>query len=150
MPSAPAACRMEPAASTRSAAPHCVLVPLCQASDGSVYTGGWQNDLKHGLGRKEYASGDVYEASPRNSESGHACNGHPRVCRCGLMCAYAAAFSQRAWLSQGLWKADKPDGPGRYCWKNDNEYDGEWRNGTMHGQGTMKWASGAQLPQSAV
>lgn len=28
-----------------------------------MYTGGWQNDMKHGLGRKDYATGDVYEAS---------------------------------------------------------------------------------------
>ena len=27
-----------------------------------MYTGGWQSDMKHGLGRKDYASGDVYEA----------------------------------------------------------------------------------------
>ncbi len=44
---------------------------------------------------------------------------------------------------QGLWKNDKPDGPGRYCWKNKDEYDGEWRTARMHGQGTFKWSSGA-------
>ena len=34
-----------------------------QGPDGSVFTGGWQNDVKHGLGRKVYANGDVYEVS---------------------------------------------------------------------------------------
>ena len=43
---------------------------------------------------------------------------------------------------QGLWKAGKPDGPGRYKWRNKNDYDGEWRAGRMHGQGTLRWASG--------
>lgn len=32
-----------------------------QGPDGSVFTGGWQNDVKFGLGRKVYANGDVYE-----------------------------------------------------------------------------------------
>ena len=34
---------------------------------------------------------------------------------------------------QGLWKG-RPSGPGRYRWKTGNEYDGEWRDGRMHGQ----------------
>ena len=46
-----------------------------------------------------------------------------------------------SWL-QGLWKLGRADGPGRYKWRNRNEYDGEWKNGKMHGQGTLKWGSG--------
>lgn len=34
-----------------------------QGPDGSVFTGGWQKDVKFGLGRKVYANGDVYEVS---------------------------------------------------------------------------------------
>jgi hypothetical protein len=30
----------------------------------------------------------------------------------------------------------------RYVWAASNEYDGEWRNGRMHGQGTVKWNTG--------
>lgn len=39
---------------------------------GTIYMfmqGGWREDLKHGLGRKIYANGDVYE--------GLWCNGKP-------------------------------------------------------------------------
>ncbi len=32
-----------------------------QGPDGSVFTGGWNKDVKHGLGRKVYSNGDVYE-----------------------------------------------------------------------------------------
>ena len=32
-----------------------------QGPDGSVFTGGWNRDVKHGLGRKVYSNGDVYE-----------------------------------------------------------------------------------------
>ncbi len=32
-----------------------------QGPDGSVFTGGWNKDIKHGLGRKVYSNGDVYE-----------------------------------------------------------------------------------------
>lgn len=45
---------------------------------------------------------------------------------------------------QGLWQRGKASGPGRYKWKNGNEYDGEWQNGRMHGQGTLKWQSGTK------
>lgn len=30
----------------------------------------------------------------------------------------------------------------RYVWHNGNQYDGEWRAGKMHGQGTLKWVTG--------
>lgn len=32
--------------------------------------------------------------------------------------------------------------PHRYVWHNGNQYDGEWRAGRMHGQGTLKWVTG--------
>ena len=35
-----------------------------QGPDGSVFTGGWNKDVKHGLGRKVYSNGDVYEVWP--------------------------------------------------------------------------------------
>ena len=43
---------------------------------------------------------------------------------------------------QGLWKGDRPEGPGRYVWVTGNEYDGEWKAGRMHGHGTFAWAAG--------
>ena len=51
-------------------------------------------------------------------------------------------YKSNAVYVQGLWKGGKPDGPGRYKWRNKNDYDGEWRAGKMHGQGTLRWASG--------
>lgn len=36
-----------------------------QGPDGSVFTGSWHKDVKHGLGRKVYANGDVYEVCSR-------------------------------------------------------------------------------------
>jgi 1-phosphatidylinositol-4-phosphate 5-kinase len=27
-------------------------------------------------------------------------------------------------------------------WQDNNEYDGEWQTGKMHGQGTFVWSSG--------
>ena len=54
----------------------------------------------------------------------------------------ACAVMQLILSLQGLWKSGKSHGPGRYKWKNRNEYDGEWKNGKMHGQGTLRWSSG--------
>lgn len=145
-----------------------------QGPDGSVYTGGWLNDVKHGLGRKEYTSGDVYEVcvlslevlATANSASNFlvqteheslplAISRSNIAKRATILAIAATAFVVGlrdlmfclivSWLRlvQGLWKNGKMEGPGRYCWKNKNEYDGEWRAGKMHGQGTIKWASGA-------
>lgn len=30
----------------------------------------------------------------------------------------------------------------RYIWVDFNEYDGEWRTGRLHGQGTFVWKTG--------
>jgi 1-phosphatidylinositol-4-phosphate 5-kinase len=30
----------------------------------------------------------------------------------------------------------------RYIWVDFNEYDGEWRSGRLHGQGTFVWKTG--------
>jgi hypothetical protein len=30
----------------------------------------------------------------------------------------------------------------RYIWVDFNEYDGEWRKGRLHGQGTFVWKTG--------
>jgi hypothetical protein len=30
----------------------------------------------------------------------------------------------------------------RYVWHLGNVYDGEWRAGKMHGQGTLRWRTG--------
>lgn len=51
---------------------------------------------------------------------------------------------------EGLWRAGKAEGPGRYVWAVGNEYDGEWRAGRMHGQGTLKWKSGVAAGERAV
>ena len=58
------------------------------------------------------------------------------------------AVSTDVRLVQGLWQRGKASGPGRYKWKNGNEYDGEWQLGRMHGQGTLKWLSGNCPPKS--
>jgi hypothetical protein len=33
-------------------------------------------------------------------------------------------------------------GCARYIWVDFNEYDGEWRSGRLHGQGTFVWKTG--------
>lgn len=30
-------------------------------SNGNIYVGSWENDLKHGQGKMTYASGEIYE-----------------------------------------------------------------------------------------
>lgn len=110
-----------------------------QGPDGSVFTGGWNKDVKHGLGRKVYSNGDVYEVRDRAP----LCSSALKPTRQPLTAISKQHHRARAvldgltcrWLdrAQGLWKG-RPNGPGRYRWRTGNEYDGEWRDGKMHGQ----------------
>ena len=34
------------------------------------------------------------------------------------------------------------EGKGTYKWADGKEYNGEWKNGNMHGIGIYKWADG--------
>lgn len=40
-----------------------------RSPDGAVYQGGWQANLKHGLGRKTYVNGDFYEGLWRQGKA---------------------------------------------------------------------------------
>jgi len=43
---------------------------------------------------------------------------------------------------EGEWKDGKKHGQGTLTWANGSKYEGEWKDGKRHGQGTLAWASG--------
>ena len=56
-----------------------------QGPDGSVFTGGWNKDVKHGLGRKVYSNGDVYEVRPAAAPAHRQSNHHGMICACSAI-----------------------------------------------------------------
>lgn len=134
-----------------------------ESPDGARYAGNWQGNLKHGIGKKVYANGDAYEGLWRNGKA-------EGPGRWGAGCGGGSAgrlVQQAGWYSRlaGVWRiavhqsrkcfdaavgfsccCPRPCLPAarrRYVWHNGNQYDGEWRGGKMHGQGTLKWITGA-------
>lgn len=63
--------------------------------------------------------------------------GHPvvPVLCCCYCCCCTLPTRHRGALTQQV-------GMCRYVWAQGNVYDGEWRAGKMHGQGTLRWRSG--------
>jgi 1-phosphatidylinositol-4-phosphate 5-kinase len=114
-------------------------------------------NLKHGLGRKQYANGDVYdglwshgkaEGPGRHAawlQAGTRVQLRPRIASSpsgAPACSPPTLLSDWRWLFVACC---------RYIWHTGNEYDGEWRAGKMHGQGTLKWRSGTRgRPASAL
>ena len=45
-------------------------------------------------------------------------------------------------IYEGEWKEDKPDGEGKYFFKNKSSYKGNFREGLREGKGTMKYNNG--------
>jgi len=43
---------------------------------------------------------------------------------------------------EGEWKDGKKHGQGTLTWASGAKYEGEWKDGKKHGQGTLTWASG--------
>lgn len=107
--------------------------------DGSMYEGDLVNGMRNGIGR--YTNRDfVYNGEWRMGKR-HG-KGHmlwmmpdgPKSDETKLQ--YKKLFPQRY---EGGFVDDKRYGFGTMYYSTGNIYEGEWRNGVRHGQGTMHW-----------
>ena len=114
--------------------------------------GNWLANLKHGIGKKSYANGDSYEGLWHNgkAEGPGRCGGAGAAGAAGAVSGEGGlAGWRRSGRGPGLAAQQRrhcccllPACACRYVWRNGNQYDGEWRSGKMHGQGTLKWITG--------
>lgn len=117
----------------------------------TFYDGEWRDGLKHGKGFQVWPSKNRYDGEWQNGRM----HGHGRMiwCEGGVHEEYV-----------GNWEDDKPQGVGKHTWhspapKSDgrheillqqmnNSYEGCWKEGVRHGQGTFNYANGSKYTGS--
>ena len=65
----------------------------------------------------------------------------PYVCPQLLFFLYANKTWADGTVYDGEWKDGKIHGQGKKTWADGTVYDGEWKDGNYHGQGKMTWAT---------
>lgn len=97
--------------------------------DGSIYEGGYKEDLRHGKGRFLWANGESYEGDYLNDErTGKGVYNWPD-----------GSFYEGSFL------AGKRHGLGTYKSVNGTIYEGEWFDDLQHGHGTLIKPDGSAL-----
>lgn len=97
-------------------------------TNGNVYSGEWDGQMRHGRGKMTQKNGTIYEgAFARNKMQGNGsmkyANGDKYV---------------------GTWQADQPDGVGKYYFKSGERYEGNFTAGQFEGLGSMYYPDGAK------
>ncbi|KEG14015.1 protein kinase [Trypanosoma grayi] len=114
-----------------------------------VYTGGWVDDMRHGLGKMEYVGGSVYEgewlANMRHGqgklteENGVVYHGEfVRNEKEGK----GVMANPEGDVYEGEFAHGKPNGKGTYIWADGAKYVGSFKDGLKHGQGCEWMANG--------
>lgn len=99
-------------------------------ADGSVYTGNWDDNVKSGIGSIKHTDGGNYKGHLKNNEK----SGKGRM-------EYPDGD-----VYMGDWAEDEPNGKGKFTFKTSElkEYNGDFKDGYMHGKGIMLMRNGDQ------
>ncbi|MBN3289968.1 MORN3 protein, partial [Polypterus senegalus] len=94
-----------------------------------VYSGGWVNGLKEGIGKYNYSENEFYEGEwSRDQRSG-----------------WGRMYFRDGSIYEGEWLKDKQDGQGMHLLKNENYYEGYWKGGKKHGPGKFFYFDKGQV-----
>lgn len=97
-----------------------------QYQTGEMYHGQWQNDEMHGRGRFRYTNGDFYSGQfEHNEKHGHG--------------VYRYVNGD---IYDGDWEHNMMNGHGVYRYANGEVYDGQWQHGRKHGDSTITYPNG--------
>jgi len=97
---------------------------------GAKYVGSWKNNKKNGYGSYTFPNGDHYEGDWKDDMKDGP----------GLY-----TFGKGKWEGdryQGEWKENKKWGKGVYTWKDGDKYEGEFEEDNFSGYGTYFFACG--------
>ena len=104
---------------------------------GSSYVGGWENNMKHGVGIENISSTLTYEGEYQHNKfhgngvlfkTEQTKNKHnPRK----------AGKDIKIKLYEGEWARGLKSGTGTYYYKNNDVYVGSWRDDMRHGNGVL-------------
>lgn len=116
--------------------------------DGS-YKGNFEKDEFHGEGQLTLANGNIYEGQfvrgrPQGTDGSYTWRGSGNkytgnLWRGKLDGIGEMIFQQSGHVFNGQWKLDKASGHGLVQMPNGDEYDGEVKDGFLHGHGSYKW-----------
>jgi len=90
-----------------------------------------------GHGKFEYVNQTIYSGEWKLSKGKKVKHGQGKITFPG---APGQTFGVEEY--EGEWKDDKMDGEGRYTFTSGAEYVGSWQQGKMHGYGRMVYADG--------
>jgi len=120
-----------------------------KAEDGSVYEGQARDGVRHGKGRVTYKDGSIFEGQFENGRA--TGNGILRY-KTGKV-AYEGAWNGAEYEGQGVLQSEAPiPFHGAFDYKNLDKvenhwirYEGEFRGGKRHGQGTLALSNGEKF-----
>lgn len=95
-------------------------------SDGSVYTGGWNNDMKNGQGILTWPNGNQYEGDFVDD----------------VITGYGVYSQSNGNRYEGEWVNGTINGSGVYTWRSGARFEGEWVDGLINGPGVYTWPNG--------
>ena len=98
-------------------------------SNGNIYIGEKNNNLKEGYGIFNFINGDKYEGEWKND----------------LKEGYGIYNFTNGEKYEGEWKNDLKEGYGIYYFTNGEKYEGEWKNNLKDGHGIMFFADGTRF-----
>ncbi|KAM3142231.1 hypothetical protein pb186bvf_005640 [Paramecium bursaria] len=125
-------------------------------SDGSIYEGIWKCNQANGFGRMIYSDGDYYEGEwvedlsiiiikiLQNKEKGHiTIMMGASIKEIGSMIFKTVMVRKGFSIKQSLvanTKLERSMVKGNFEWPDGSVYEGEFRNGQFHGEGTYIWS----------
>ena len=120
-----------------------------KTEDGSVYEGEARDGIRHGKGKVTYKDGRIFEGQ---FEHGRATGNGTLRYKTGKVC-YEGAFNDTAFEGQGVLQSEAPIPlHGAFNYRNLDKvenhwikYEGEFRNGKRHGQGTLVLSNGEKF-----
>lgn len=99
---------------------------------GSMYTGEWKGDQKHGFGIQVWPNGNKYEGDWFDGVR----HGH------GTFWVKNKRAQKLRKVYAGNWRSDLKEGLGAFFYKNRDLYEGEWKRGLRDGKGKLFYANG--------
>jgi len=103
--------------------------PAHKFDTGSIYTGQWCGNQRHGFGSQKWCDGATYEGQWKDNKA----EGLGR-----FMHSDGDTYI-------GQWKANVAHGKGIYYHKDLTTYEGEWKHDLQEGYGVETWAEGTRF-----
>ncbi|XP_069588444.1 MORN repeat-containing protein 3-like [Ranitomeya imitator] len=140
---------------------------IVYAKNGDNYTGGWMNNLPHGIGTYIYKKANaIYQGDwihgkrsgygtydAKSTSTGEYIRVYAGNWRNGEKYGYGTYYYSKDAHYEGGWECDQRSGYGKMIYANGDVYEGEWRNDKYCGRGVLLcgyiWGLSAAL-QNAV